>query len=1121
MKYIVSIIVLFISFSSFSQQRRSERFVMDDSLKVNKTLVIPFDTLATAPLNSIAVKAGIFYVKTSFGWKEIEGEMADYIAVTKLTDRNAIPVERRKIGMEVYVADSAKSYRLIGGILDANWQEVVMGGNADGNNYPTNLTADAGTITLSRSGLAALSANITNLPQSSVSKLSDSLLSRYTKMQADGRFEPVISIKNSAFNRPFGWGANQVAEGIKTVNLDSQQTVNNKWLKSSFIAIPGESGDWSITGLWDRNKLNNLYYKGNIAVKLTGAGTLSSEMSDSRINGLVGTDKPFVKVADGLDSTSRIEIIFNKATPNGNREFQPFFASRYKDYCFDSIAVQWSADSVNWVSVPDWVVTNYSSLNNPSVWLPKSANTEYSQKYIKFIFSKYKTSNPSKSYFFVTQMGLRQQNDDYAPQFLRATGGDVLGDLNFKNRVNSAGNFATFLSSTGRLSERTPAQVLADIAAAPLNSPYFTGAPRFTFDPASYMSITPDANANVTFDLSKVGGKFIFNKPVQLTSGNFKTVGGQSIIGTGDIPTGTGGLPGIQDSLNARYTKPQSDSRYIQIANIGDGLYIDVDSRLKATACVPQWGDLNGNIMNQIDLQNALAGKEPAIPSLGAGFMLGQNKQPVPYADVLSSFNYNYPILIDDSLNNSISLTIKNIGNTDTTGITGGNYFYNNSTTGTKPAVSGTGQITLIVSDPTGRNLHTGGNNATMIFYDKSSGGVFLRRFDGSSHTWGGFDTLLNSTLGNLNYVNLKTGGTFTTDKASIGFPNYSGAFPQPSTSNGIIIGANGGMFAVSTNTSKINISQTNVTGTKQYDLPNKSGEITVGGNDFNTASNLVKLDADGKLPALDGSKLINLPGGGGGGTTDTTKLPLLNGGEIRGSDAKIVFHNNTNAWTPISGKNALMFKNNNLVIGHQGGTVTMMAGNTSGNQVWVSDNNGGGSLVVVPTVVADGYIKRNSTNTEWITSTDPLQSAESDYEDIPETSFDLSAATQPGATTPAPNLTGTYEGYKIAGTWVQVDFLITASAQGAAVTELTFPFPTGLPTPNIPSTLTGNNKIIKFAEIGAAATGVNNEPLASSRAYLVRNSNDTGFLVTIKSNAGAAAVWRVSLKYKIQQAIP
>lgn len=49
-----------------------------------------------------------------------------------------------------------------------------------------------------------------------------------------------------------------------------------------------------------------------------------------------------------------------------------------------------------------------------------------------------------------------------------------------------------------------------------------------------------------------------------------------------------------------------------------------------------------------------------------------------------------------------------------------------------------------------------------------------------------------------------------------------------------------------------------------QWVTPPDTSNMTAQGNTFNGASQLVKLDATGKLPAVDGSNLINLPSGGG-----------------------------------------------------------------------------------------------------------------------------------------------------------------------------------------------------------------------------------------------------------------
>lgn len=73
------------------------------------------------------------------------------------------------------------------------------------------------------------------------------------------------------------------------------------------------------------------------------------------------------------------------------------------------------------------------------------------------------------------------------------------------------------------------------------------------------------------------------------------------------------------------------------------------------------------------------------------------------------------------------------------------------------------------------------------------------------------------------------------------------------------------GEFALETDTRKLKIGN----GTQPYnDLEYQGGgdlpdNVTTQGNTFNGANQLVQLDSSGKLPAIDGSQLTNLPSGG------------------------------------------------------------------------------------------------------------------------------------------------------------------------------------------------------------------------------------------------------------------
>ena len=103
-------------------------------------------------------------------------------------------------------------------------------------------------------------------------------------------------------------------------------------------------------------------------------------------------------------------------------------------------------------------------------------------------------------------------------------------------------------------------------------------------------------------------------------------------------------------------------------------------------------------------------------------------------------------------------------------------------------------------------------------------------------------------------------------DYALIGSLDYNGlvAYPQEDLANKYLLG----------------------------ELEQSGGElpdnITTQGNTFNGANQLVQLDASGKLPAIDGSQLTNLPGG----STDITSFYQLDYGTESGS-IPVTFSNN------------------------------------------------------------------------------------------------------------------------------------------------------------------------------------------------------------------------------------
>jgi len=66
----------------------------------------------------------------------------DRTVVANVTARDAIAAGRRFIGMTVFVVSDSLNYQLVGGVLNANWQEFAGGGGGGGGGYPIGFTDD-------------------------------------------------------------------------------------------------------------------------------------------------------------------------------------------------------------------------------------------------------------------------------------------------------------------------------------------------------------------------------------------------------------------------------------------------------------------------------------------------------------------------------------------------------------------------------------------------------------------------------------------------------------------------------------------------------------------------------------------------------------------------------------------------------------------------------------------------------------------------------------------------------------------------------------------------------------------------------------------------------------------
>jgi len=174
------------------------------------------------------------------------------------------------------------------------------------------------------------------------------------------------------------------------------------------------------------------------------------------------------------------------------------------------------------------------------------------------------------------------------------------------------------------------------------------------------------------------------------------------------------------------------------------------------------------------------------------------------------------------------------------------------------------------------------------------------------------------------------------------------------------------------------------------------SSTVTKAGNSFNGVSQLVQLDASGKLPAIDGSQLTGLPGGGdaflAGAQTftgqKTFSQPIIgditgnaasvtNGvyttsqlaGDVTGTTGATVVGDDTHAHTSatISSVNANVINSGTVADARLSSTVTKAGNSFNGfGQLLMADPSGQIRLNGAMDWNFDNFVVRRSTSNEW-----------------------------------------------------------------------------------------------------------------------------------------------------------
>ena len=265
-------------------------------------------------------------------------------------------------------------------------------------------------------------------------------------------------------------GLTTKANDNTVVHLSNYELVSSKYMNNSYVQL-GNS-DFGMSNLYEYNALTNADYKGKITISSPGGTATSSPRN------MVDGTNAYVGLYVGTETS--VTLTFSMNSTYTNFQWQPFVnfvnTSRAR-----VIQVQTSLDSATWVSQSTWngSDTTTAYFNYGTLWMGGIGTLDppYQWKYVRFILSNFVLQ---ANYIYITELGFRATSQEVAGRYIPAIGGDVYGALNFKNRVNGSGNFATFNPSTGALQERTPSQTLSDIGAAPLASPTFTGTPSST-----------------------------------------------------------------------------------------------------------------------------------------------------------------------------------------------------------------------------------------------------------------------------------------------------------------------------------------------------------------------------------------------------------------------------------------------------------------------------------------------------------------------------------------------------------------------------------------------------------------------------------------------------------------
>lgn len=585
--------------------------------------------------------------------------------------------------------------------------------------------------------------------------------------------------------------------------------------------------------------------------------------------------------------------------------------------------------------------------------------------------------------------------------------------------------------------------------------------------------------------------------------------------------------------------------------------------------CETDFGDVSGVWSDNSSLVTAFALKQNVIVHPNAagywfnGYKQWENKDSSVRASMVATYDSAKSTMMFSPRSN-LFLFNKRMLNFDTTNYYGGVFTYNASSRGAKPTSDGSGVVFWVTSNDS--SYFNGADNSIQFAIDKKNNGQRSRSWDGSA--WTDWRVALDSATAYTSLLPLVGGGTI--EQGYLGIKNRTAAPTVAASELKLHIDNSGSMRWWYSNGYYIRF---DTTGMGLANLAIKLADITQAGNTFNGASQLLKMTASAKLPAVDASLITNINAiagiavgsgtalqslrvnsgatalewytpGSSGTTVGNNILNLTNPAAITfirinadntvnsrtasqfrtdigltniGERLATVADQNAISYLRVNADNSLSWRTAAQFLNDIGGDVatniasgTLPAGRLPAHTGDVTSSAGSAALAIANSAVTQAKTANYSAYTLWGNNTNAAAAPSNiTYQQTAKQTY--SGTFTWDGTAPTGSPTTQYQWSQV-GKVVTVNFWSTyTGTAGVTNTSLDLTWPGDLPIPEEPSGRTSNNDIVAsgYAFVGTSTT---NKASTARSVYIIRTGSGTyKFNLAFASTSAKVADFSIS----------